>query len=247
MKLLVPVAILAACGLVACTNPTINMPLDHAKLADGYINSSTLDFGHVLIWDTKSNRVETVYRITPQMVPTASVDSGPRYQSKNSSVSRDTNIELNVAPAVSEAVKGEAITRFINSTDVTLTNYNPREYRDASYTLNSPELREWRKSLSEEYAGPQYRFIFISRVTDGDEIQVGRKASDNMSVDANVVQAGQYKFKVAYDNESTATIKASQAPLTIQPAVFRFRVQGDSYRFSRDLETPLRFQSVNRG
>ena len=223
------------------------MPLDHAKLADGYINSSTLDFGHVLVWDTKSNRVESIFRITPQMVPTASVDSGPRYHSKDASVSRDTKIELSAAPAVTEAAKGEAVAQFINTTEVTLSNYNPREYRDARYTLNSPELRQWRQSLSEEYTGPQYRFIFISRVTDGDEIHIGHKSAGNLGVEANVVQAGQYKFKVTYDNKSAVTIKAEQAPLTIRPSVFSFSIQGDSYRFDRDLNTPLQFQSVNRG
>lgn len=223
------------------------MPLDHAKLADGYINSSTLDFGHVLVWDTKSNRVESIYRIKPQMVPTSSVDSGPRYSSKDSSVSRDTKVELSAAPAVTEAAKGEATAQFINSTDVTLTNYNPREYRDARYTLNSPELRQWRQSLSEEYTGEQYRFIFISRVTDGDEIRIGHKSSGDVGAEANVVHAGEYKFKVTYDNKNTATIKAEQAPLIIRPSVFRFRIEGNSYRFERDLSTPLQFQSVNRG
>lgn len=242
----ITISLLAACGLSACSS-TINMPLDHAKLADGYINSSTLDFGHVLVWDTKSNRVESIFRITPQMVPTASVDSGPRYHSKDATVSGDTKIELSAAPAVTEAAKGEAVAQFINSTEVTLINYNPREYKDARYTLNSPELRQWRQSLSEEYTGPQYRFIFISRVTDGDEIHIRHKSSGNLGAEANVVQAGQYKFKVTYDNKSAVTIKTEQAPLTIRPSVFSFSIQGDSYRFDRDLNTPLQFQSVNRG
>jgi hypothetical protein len=242
----ITVALLAACALTACKS-TINMPLDHAKLADGYINSATLDFGHVLVWDTKSNRVESIYRITPQMVPTSSVDSGPSFQSKDTSVSRDTKIELSAAPTVTDAAKVEATAQFINSTDVTLTNYNPREYKDARYTLNSPELRQWRQSLSEEYTGPEYRFVFISRVTDGDEIHIGRKSAGNFGADANIVQAGQYKFKVTYDNELSKTIKAKQAPLTVQPSVFSFRIRGDSYRFDRDLKTPFQFQSVNRG
>lgn len=245
MKHNISLALLAACSLTACTS-TINMPLDHAKLADGYINSSTLDFGHVLVWDTKSNQVESIYRITPQMVPSADVDSGPRYRNKNSSVSRDTRIELSAAPGVTEAAKVEGAAKFINSTDVTLTNYNPREYRDARYTLNSPELRKWRESLSEEYTGPQYRFIFISRVTDGDEIHIGRQASGDSGVEANIVRVGRYKFKVTYDKKSSATIKAEQAPLTVQPSLFSFRIQDGSYRFYRDLETPFQFQSVKR-
>lgn len=40
--------LLAACTLAGCAS-TINMPLDHARLADGYVNSSTLDLGHVLV------------------------------------------------------------------------------------------------------------------------------------------------------------------------------------------------------
>lgn len=243
MKQNISLALSVFCCLTACTS-TINMPLDHAKLADGYINSSTLDFGHVLVWDTVSNRVGSIYRIAPNMVPSANVDSGPRYRMKDSSISRDTKIELSAAPVVSEAAKGEATAQFINSTDVCLTNYNPREFRDARYVLNSPELREWRQSLSEEYTGPQYRFIFISRVTDGEKIQIGRESSGSAGAAANVVQVGQFKFKVTYNNKTSATIEAEQAPLTVNPSIFSFHIQGDSYRFYRDLNTPFNFQSL---
>jgi hypothetical protein len=246
MKQNIALALLAICWLTNCTS-TINMPLDHAKLADGYINSSTLDFGHVLIWNTKSNRVATIYRITPKMVPSADIDSGPRYSNRNSSVSRDTKIELSAAPAVTETAKVEATAQFINSTDINLVNYNPREYRDARYVLNSPELRNWRQTLSEEFTGPEYRFIFISRVIDGNKIQIGRNSSGSAGAEANVIQAGQFKFKVTYDNKSNATIEAEQAPLTVSPSVFSFRIQGDSYRFYRDLITPFHFQAVKHG
>ena len=246
MKYHSAIAMLVACSLCGCTS-TINMPLDHAKLADGYVNSSTLAFGHVLVWDTSTDRVESIFRIIPQMVPTASVDSGPRFGSKASAVSRDTNLDISVAPGVSQAAQGAAAVQFINSTEVSLTNFNPLEYRDASYVLNSPELRVWRQSLTEEYTEPRYRFIFVSRVTNADELSIGRKASGAIGADANVVQVGQYKFKVTYGEKSSVTIKGEQAPLTVDPAVFTFRVQGNSYRFYRDLSTVFDFQTLKRG
>lgn len=127
--------------------------------------------------------MQSIYRITPKMVPTADVDSGPRYKSKASSISRDTTINVSAAPAVSEAVQGEAAAQLISSTEVTLTNYNPREYRDAQYVLNSLEIRQWRHSLSEEFADSRYRIISISRATGGDKIVIGRKTSGNVGAE----------------------------------------------------------------
>jgi hypothetical protein len=239
---------LLACLLPGCSStPTINMPLEHAKLADGYVNSSSLAFGHVLVWDTESNRVHSIYRIQPAMVPSASVDTGPRFAQKEVNVSRDTKIEIGAAPNVSQAIKAEASAQFLSSTLVSLTNYNPREYRDARYVLNSPELRAWREGLAEEWSDPKYRFVFISRVTEGDKLQIGRRSAGNVGVDVDIVQIGNYKFKVSYDNKSSVTIQGTDAPITIQPTVFTFRAQGDSYRFFTDLNSPFHLQSVKRG
>jgi hypothetical protein len=237
---------LSACILAACV-PTINLPLDHAKLADGYINSSSLDFGHVLVWNTKTDRVAKIYRIKPSDVPSATVDSGPRYDIKESSVSAETAIEVKGALVSDDAVI-EAKSQFLDSTDVTLTNYNPREYRDARYTLNSPELRSWRESLSEEYTDPHWRFIFISRVTDADELHISRLASGESGSEANVVQAGRYAFRVTYGNKRSNSIKSGgEAPLMIEASVFTFRVHDTSYRFFRDLDSPFNFQTATKG
>lgn len=222
------------------------MPLDHAKLADGYVNSSTLDFGHVLVWDQQSNRVEAIYRITPQMVPNAEVDSGPRFNSKESSVSRETKLEISGSDA-SQTIQGEAAAQFINSTKVTLTNYNPREYRDARGVLNSSRLRRWRDSTGEQFNDARYRFVFIARVTDGDALSISRKTGGSVNADANVVKVGRYKFNVTYDNKSNTTITAEQGPLIVTPKVFSLRQEGNSYRFFHDTSTTLNFQTVKHG
>lgn len=230
-------------ALSSCVS-SINMPLDRAKTEDGYVNTPSYDLGHVLVWNTQSGRAERIFKVTRDAVPSASVDTGPRYTTKNSSISRDTKVEISATTTPSDAVKAEATAKFVNSTGVVITNYNPREFRDPSYALNSPELREWRTQLSTEFTDPHFRFVFVSRVTDGDKIDVSRKSSGTVTADANVIEAGQYKFNTSYDNQAAVTISAQQAPLTLSTSVFNFRISGDSYRFNRDTSTEFNFQKV---
>jgi hypothetical protein len=73
-------------GLTACN--IINVPTGHAKTADGFINLSTYDLGHVFVWNTKESRGAQIYRITPDQVPSARILRGPHLTQKTSNVSR---------------------------------------------------------------------------------------------------------------------------------------------------------------
>ncbi|HRK16870.1 MAG TPA: hypothetical protein PK490_21490 [Prosthecobacter sp.] len=236
--------LLTVACMASCKSSSINLPLDHVKTSDGYLNSSSLDFGHVLVWDTTTNKVINVEKITSGRVPSATVHTGPRFAQKKSSVSSENNVEIGFG-TVPEAVKADAKAKFINSTKFEFTNFNPREFNDARYVLNSPEMRTWREQLVDAYSDPRFRFIFISRVTDADRILIGRERNGLIGADVNVVNSGNYKFETSYDQKTEVTIDAAGAPLTIQPAVFTFSVNGSELRFRPDWDSKFHFQKVS--
>ena len=223
------------------------MPLDHAKLADGYVNSSTLDLGHVLVWDTESDIVRGIYTISPDKVPSASVVSGSKYALKKSSVSKDTDLQVSAETAVSEAIKAEAKAKFVNSTDVSLTNYRRKEYLDARYVLNSPEMRVWREELAEQWSEPKYRFIFVSEIVEGDKVELKKASTTSLGADANIIEVGNYKFDVSYGKKAEALIDAQGGVIVIKPKVYQLRISGDSLRFFDDLGTKFNFQKIEEG
>jgi hypothetical protein len=147
-------------------------------------------------------------------------------------------------------VSGNVIAGVVNTTDLKITNYNPREYQDPRYVLNSPELSSWREGLSDEWADTRYRFVFVSRVTDGDELNLTFKRSADVDANANIVKVGEYKFKVQYDGSAGTTIKAQNGPLTVDPTIYSFRIDRSKkpyeYRFYRDLNNSFSFQRVTK-
>ena len=234
----------AAAALSSCKS-TLNMPMDHAKLADGFVNSSSYDFGQVLVWDTQTNRVQSIYKIKPTMVK-AEVDKGPAYDEKESSVSRDTKVETSLAFGVPGSAEASAKAEFISTTKAKIQQFNPREYQDDLFVLNHRDLRKWREGLVGNYDDSNLRFVFISRVTDATSIEVGRDSSGESNVDVNLIESGRYKFKVKYDNKSKTHIKAANsAPLIVSPKVFKFVADGSSLRFYPDLNAKFNFQNVN--
>jgi hypothetical protein len=227
--------------LNACTN-SINLPLNHVKTADGYMNSSTLDFGHVLIWDTKSNNVSNIYKVTQPTVASSDVDidEGPKFKHKESSLSRDTKFD--VSGNVSQKIKGQAEAEFIKSTQIVLDDFNPKQFRTPVYALNCAALKTWRQSLPAEYSGDQYRFVFISRVTNATNISISKKYSKNSQLGADVIKVGSYKFNVSYDNKNQTSIQSDgQSPMIVEPTVYKFDNSGDNLRFSQDLNTIYKF------
>lgn len=232
--------------LNSCKN-SINMPLDHAKLADGYINSSTLDLGHVLVWDTETNTRRDIYTISPKDVPSATVVTGNKFPLKSSSVSKDTDLLVSTESSVSDLVKAEAKAKFVNSTDVALTNYRRKEFQDARYVLNSPEMRTWREGLAEQWADPKYRFIFVSQIVEGDKVELKKVSSGEGGVDANIIEVGKYKFEVSYGKKAEALINAQGGVITINPKVYRFNAEGASLRFTDDLNSKFHLQQIKEG
>lgn len=240
--------LLAVACMASCKSSSLNLPLDHVKTADGFLNSSTLDFGHVLVWDTTTNKIRHLEKITPGKVPSATVHTGPRLGKKQSTVSRENKVEVGFGTAP-EAVKADASAKFISSTKFEFTDFNPREFNDARYVLNSPEMRPWREQLVADFADPRFRFIFISRVTDADGIYIGKNKSGDFGADANVVKSGSYKFKISYDQKNEVTLQSvsedAAAPMTVQPSVFIFSINGSELRFKPDWDSNFHFQNVS--
>lgn len=228
--------------LNACTN-SINLPLDHAKLADGCVNSSSLDFGHVLIWDTKTNNTANIYKVTQTAVASsgADVDEGPKFKHKESSLSRDTRFEI--SGNVSPEIKGQAEAAFIKSTQIVLDDFNPKQFRTPEYALNCAALRTWRESLSDDYSGDQYRFVFISRVINATNLSISKKSSGNAQLGADVIKVRNYKFNASYDNKNQTSIQSDgQSPLIVEPTIFKFNKSGDDLRFKQELNTLFSFR-----
>ncbi len=244
----VAAAAIAACALASCAS--MDMPLDHAKLADGYMNSGSCDLGHIFVWDTTNNSLTRVYQIRPGMADDVTIVEGPKYRSKLTSVDKTTEVDIFLSPltSVGEAVKAEAKAKFVRTTSVVITNYSVREFLDPKYALNCPALRNWRVDSASAFAGPRYRFLFISRVLDGSSISVSRTGKGEQGAKADIVRVGNFTFKVSYDNKTEANIQAANAPLVLEPTPFIFTVdeRKDSYRFSHDTKTQVRWQHLMR-
>jgi hypothetical protein len=216
-------------ALTGCTGATIDMPTDWAKLGSGgYINSGgTYDLGHVFVWDTKTNSVQQIYKIDTNSLHDVTIDTGGLYSSYTASVSKDTEMDVTADTTISAAVTAAAKAKLVNSTNVTLTNFNIREFQDPTYALNSPGLRPWRESLLTNYpqfATSRYRFIFIAGVNQGDKIDISFKHDNTGSANANILKVGNFTFDVTYNDDTEATLAAkNQAPLVITPYVYSFK------------------------
>lgn len=227
--------------LSACTN-SINLPLDHVKISDGYLNSSSLDFGHVLIWDTTTNNTSHIGKVTQQAVAGSdvSINEGPQFSRKQSSLTSDT--KLDVSGNVSPQIKGQAEAAFIRSTQVTLEQFNPKEFGTPEYALNCAALHSWRAQLPTAYSDKNYRFVFISRVVNATNISISKGASGNPNMSASVIKVGNYKFNTSYDNKNQTSIQSNgQSPLIVAPTVFSFDNSGNNLRFRQDLNTIYKF------
>lgn len=243
---------LVALALSGCATTTIDMPTDWAKLdSGGYINSGgSYDLGHVFIWDTKTNSVQQIYKIDTTSLHSVTIDNGDEYSSYNATVSKDTDIKITADTTLSQAVTAAAEAKLVNSTTVTLTNFNRREFQDADYALNSPDLRPWRESLYQnypEYASARYRFIFIAGVNLGDKIDISFKHDNGDTASANIMKIGNFTFNVTYNDDTEATLVATnKAPLVINPYVYSFSVDTSKtptgLQFHRILDSGFNFQ-----
>jgi hypothetical protein len=247
MKHYLTLGLMAAYALTGCSSTsgvnTVNLKTENVRLEDGYVNSKTLSFGDVFIWNLETDEVLEYYHIDADQIASATVIQGPTIDEKSSTVSTQNNFDMGIGTnGLTEQVKLDINREVAGSTDVSLQNFAPQRWLDSTYVLNSPELRSWRESIQSDindtnatdYSDPKYRFVFVSKVTNADELAIGREASGGAGVDAGLIQVGDLKVKATYDNKSNVRIKAKQAPLTISPTVYTFKVSGDSYRFYRD-------------
>jgi len=240
--------------LAGCGNKLV-MRMDNARLSDGYINSKTLDFGSILLWDINNSSLMRIYTITNNENRNFELIEGNRYRQRNTSVSRNTQIDVladnETLKKIPNSVIVKAKSQFVEATRVRIENYYPLSYRDPRYVLNSPELRRWRESIVEDIGREnlnKYRFVFIGAVIQGAKLHISTERSTHGSSSANVINIGRYKFDLMYDNNTSYEIEAkTKVPLLIKPTVFKLVVRRggnrgyEEIRFVYDTDMTRRF------
>jgi len=223
--------LLGAILLNSCAHiPTANVPLSFAKLDTGYLNSGIYDLGQVFVWDRDQ---KTLTALTPLKISESLRERGSRIAQQKTSLSTGTDIELaGTFPQTASAdVKG-AITR---STTTELNNV-AWERTDAEEVLNldNKATHEWRRRLSRDYSGDNFRFVVINRILRGDKVDVGFKSSTGASAGANVIQlpGTNFKFAVTYNGENSFTQSGNDVPLVLQVSLFKLTGTSEDPQFA---------------
>jgi hypothetical protein len=233
-------------ALVGCKSVRVNVPLDNAKVSDGYINSRTLSLGYVFLWDTQSNRLTKINIISPNMVdPDVSIFLGSLYASRNSGLSSSTNMTFGGSTPLAPGTKVELAGAISESSEVELLNYQAQTYRDARFALNCPKLRYWRESLAETYPDPKYKFLFVSSIVLGKQISISLEKGGLAKIKASVPDIGKADLSVTFNRRiSTSIVADSSAPLVVDPELFVLRSSTRRIGFEHDTNTPFDFQSL---
>jgi len=239
-------SLLVAVLFAGCRTVSVNVPLENARVSEGYINSQTLTLGHLFLWDTEANTLTKINVISQgQLDADVTIFESHSYDLRESGISSSTTMSLGGTTLLLPEAKAAVKAAVSKVTRVTLTDYQTQGLRDARFALDCKKLRSWRHGLAQTYPDPKYKFIFISDVVLGNKIEMTLVNNGAAQVKASVPQIGNADVIVTYDGKVETKIVANNAPLVVSPQLFTIKTTANRVSFEHDTQTRFDFQHLS--
>lgn len=215
-------SVMAALCLTLSSCKTLHVGLEHAKTSGGFVNSSLTTIGTLYVVDTQDGRFGSMWReeeLDMERFPRGTEVSGDRRTELAQS-----GVSVTFDGPFSDALKADVGARLSRETKIELKQYATERLRSSYSALNSPEARDLRQRLGDQYADNQrYRFVFVYGVTAADTatFTVGNRSDD--AENRLYVNVGGQKYEVKFHGDKSSYWEGKKTPVLFEVATFALK------------------------